>query len=107
MPARIRKGDTVVVVAGKDKGKTGEVLRFEGEDRVVVARVNMQKRHKKPTQQNQNGGIVEQEGTIHVSNVMLADPKEPTKGTRVGFRKDGDKLVRVAKLSGTDVPAAG
>ncbi|MCG5054138.1 MAG: 50S ribosomal protein L24 [Myxococcales bacterium] len=106
MPARIRKGDTVVVIAGKDKGKTGEVLRFEGDDRVVVQRINMQKRHKRPTQQNQSGGIVEQEGTIHVSNVMLADPKEPTKGTRVGFRKDGDKLVRVAKRSSTDVPAA-
>jgi len=107
MPARIRKGDTVVVIAGKDKGKSGEVLRFEGEDRVVVARVNMQKRHQKPTQQSQTGGIVEQEGTIHISNVMLSDPKEPAKGSRVGFRKDGDKLVRVAKRSGTDVSSVG
>jgi large subunit ribosomal protein L24 len=106
MPARIRKGDTVVVTAGKDKGKTGEVLRFESADRVVVQKVNMLKRHTKPTQQNQSGGIVEREGTIHVSNVMLADPKEPTKGTRVGFRKDGEKLVRVAKRSGTDVAAS-
>jgi large subunit ribosomal protein L24 len=106
MPARIRKGDTVVVTAGKDKGKTGEVLRFESADRVVVQKVNMLKRHTKPTQQNQTGGIVEREGTIHVSNVMLADPKEPTKGTRVGFRKDGEKLVRVAKRSGTDVAAS-
>lgn len=106
MPARIRKGDTVVVTAGKDKGKTGEVLRFESADRVVVQKVNMLKRHTKPTQQNQSGGIMEREGTIHVSNVMLADPKEPTKGTRVGFRKDGEKLVRVAKRSGTDVVAS-
>jgi len=106
MPARIRKGDTVVVTAGKDKGKTGEVLRFESAERVVVQKVNMLKRHTKPTQQNQSGGIVEREGTIHVSNVMLADPKEPTKGTRVGFRKDGEKLVRVAKRSGTDVAAS-
>lgn len=105
MPARIRKGDTVVVTAGKDKGKTGEVLRFESADRVVVQKVNMLKRHTKPTQQNQSGGIVEREGTIHVSNVMLADPKEPTKGSRVGFRKDGEKLVRVAKRSGTDIAA--
>lgn len=106
MPARIRKGDTVVVTAGKDKGKTGEVLRFDSPDRVVIQKVNMQKRHTKPTQQSQTGGIVEREGAIHVSNVMLADPKEPTKGTRVGFRKDGDKLVRVAKRSGTDVAAS-
>ena len=103
MPARIRKGDTVVVTAGKDKGKTGEVLRFESADRVVVQKINMLKRHTKPTQQNQSGGIVEREGTIHVSNVMLSDPKEPTKGTRVGFRKDGDKLVRVAKRSRADI----
>lgn len=106
MPARIRKGDTVVVTAGKDKGKTGEVLRFESADRVVVQKINMLKRHTKPTQQNQSGGIVEREGTIHVSNVMLSDPKEPTKGTRVGFRKDGDKLVRVAKRSRADVVAS-
>lgn len=106
MPARIRKGDTVVVTAGKDKGKTGEVLRFESADRVVVQKINMLKRHTKPTQQNQSGGIVEREGTIHVSNVMLSDPKEPTKGTRVGFRKDGDKLVRVAKRSRADIVAS-
>ena len=66
----------------------------------------MLKRHTKPTQQNQSGGIVEREGTIHVSNVMLSDPKEPTKGTRVGFRKDGDKLVRVAKRSRADIVAS-
>ena len=100
MAAKIKKGDKVVVLSGKDKGKTGEVTRvLPKDDRVVVSGVNTVKRHQRPTQTNA-GGIEEKDAPIHVSNVALADPKsgEPT---RVGFKtlKDGQK-VRVAKKSG-------
>ncbi len=100
MAAKIKKGDKVVVLAGKDKGKTGEVTRvLPKDDRVVVSGVNTVKRHQRPTQMNA-GGIEEKDAPVHVSNVALVDPKsgEPT---RVGFKtlKDGEK-VRVAKKSG-------
>ena len=100
MAAKIKKGDKVVVLSGKDKGKTGEVTRVLPQDgKVVVSGVNTVKRHQRPTQTNA-GGIEEKDAPIHVSNVALADPKsgEPT---RVGFKtlKDGKK-VRVAKKSG-------
>ena len=100
MAAKIKKGDKVVVLSGKDKGKTGEVTRVLPQDgKVVVSGVNTVKRHQRPTQVNA-GGIEEKDAPIHVSNVALADPKsgEPT---RVGFKtlKDGKK-VRVAKKSG-------
>ena len=100
MAARIKKGDRVVVTTGRDKGKSGEVTRvIPKENRVLVQGVNMIKRHQKQTQ-GQAGGIVEREAAIHVSNVMIADPKsgEPT---RVGFKtlEDGKK-VRFAKRSG-------
>jgi len=76
MPARIRKGDTVVVISGKHQGKTGKVLRIlRDDDRVVVAGVNVVKRHMRPTQQNQAGGIVEREQPIHACKVMPVDPK--------------------------------
>ena len=105
MPARVRRGDTVQVVAGKEKGKQGEVVRIEGE-RVVVRRVNMVKRHTKPTQQNPKGGIEEKEAAIHMSNVMPVDPKDG-KPTRVGFRKEDDgRLVRVSVRTGNELPAA-
>ncbi|MGZ0186438.1 MAG: 50S ribosomal protein L24 [Alphaproteobacteria bacterium] len=97
---RIRKGDQVAILAGRDKGRRGEVLRvIPKEDRVVVQGVNMVKRHRKPSQTSA-GGIEEFEATIHVSNVAHVDP-DSDKPTRVGFKtlEDGRK-VRVSKRSG-------
>lgn len=100
MAARIRKGDEVMVISGRDKGKKGNVLRvLRDEDRVIVQGVHMVKRHQRQSQ-TQQGGIVEKEGSIHVSNVALLDP-DGGEATRVGFRtlEDGRK-VRFAKRSG-------
>jgi large subunit ribosomal protein L24 len=97
---RIKKGDQVIVIAGKNKGQRGEVLRVV-DDRVVVSNVNLVKRHTKPNPQaNQPGGIVEREASIHVSNVMLWNPAS-SRGERVGFKtlEDGRK-VRVFRSSG-------
>ena len=97
---KIRKGDKVVVVAGKDKGRSGEVLRvMPKDDKAVVRGVNLVRRHQKQTQ-SQEGGIISKEAPIHLSNLALADPKDG-KPTRVGFRvqEDGTK-VRIAKRSG-------
>jgi len=101
MAARIRKGDTVVVISGAAKGRRGEVLRvLPKADRAIVQGVNVAKRHTKPRGMGQPGGIVEQEASIHLSNLMLIDGKTD-KPTRVGFRvlEDGRK-VRVAKATG-------
>lgn len=97
----IKKGDKVVVIAGRDKAKTGEVLQvFPKEQRVLVGGVNLVKRHTKPNMQNQDGGIIEKEAPLHISNVQIADPKtgDPS---RIGhkFLEDGTK-VRYAKKSG-------
>ncbi|MEE2566931.1 50S ribosomal protein L24 [Hyphobacterium marinum] len=100
MAAKIKKGDKVVVLTGRDKGKTGEVIKsIPSESRVVVQGVNVVKRHNRPSQ-GSPGGIETKELSIHVSNVALADPKSG-EATRVGFTtlKDGKK-VRVAKKSG-------
>jgi large subunit ribosomal protein L24 len=100
MAAKIKKGDKVVVLAGRDKGKTGEVVRVNPtEERAVVAGVNMVQRHTKPQGVNE-GGIISKEAPIHLSNLSLTDPKDG-KPTRVGFKvlADGRK-VRVAKRSG-------
>jgi large subunit ribosomal protein L24 len=100
MAAKIKKGDRVVVLAGKDKGRQGQVLKVTPkDDRVVVAGVNMVKRHTRPTQGDPQGGIKNKEASLHISNVAFVDPKsgEPT---RVGFRIEGDKKVRFAKKSG-------
>ena len=97
---RLRKGDDVVVISGRDKGKTGSILRvIRSEDRVIVDGINMVKRHTRPSQA-QPGGIVNKEAPIHISNVALADPKNGS-ATRVGYKflEDGRK-VRVAKQSG-------
>ena len=97
---RIKKGDQVVVNTGKDKGKQGEVVRVDG-DRVIVANVNIVKRHTKPNPQaGQPGGVIEREAPIHISNVMLFNPATG-KGERVGFKvlEDGRKL-RVFRSSG-------
>ena len=104
MAAKIKKGDTVIVIAGRDKGRTGEVIEMRREDgRVLVRGVNMVKRHQRQTAA-QEGGIVSKEASIHVSNVALADPKDG-KPTRVGFKflEDGTK-VRFAKRSGEVIP---
>ena len=97
---RIRRGDNVVVVSGRDKGKTGEVLRVDGaRNRVLVQGVNMVKRHQRPTQTSP-GGINDFEAMIHASNVALVDPKSD-KPTRVGFKiLDDGRKVRVAMRSG-------
>jgi len=106
---KIRKDDTVRVIAGKDKGRTGRVLRVDtGKQKVYVEGANIIKRHTKPrtlrdTQRSQElGGIVEMEGPIHVSNVMLIDPGsgEPT---RVSIKREGGRRVRVAKKSGKEI----
>lgn len=101
---KIKKGDEVIILTGKDKGSKGEVLKVLPEERrVVVQGVNVVKKHRKPTQLNPQGGIENIEKSIDVSNVALVDPKEG-KATRVGFKvlKDGKK-VRVAKRSGETV----
>ena len=98
--AKIRKGDTVVVLSGKDKGKTGEVTRsIPKENKVVVSGVNVHARHRKPTQLNPQGGIERKEAPLHISKVAIADPKSG-KPTRVRFEERDGKKVRVAAKSG-------
>ncbi len=95
---KIKKGDTVKVIAGRDKDKEGKVLAVDHKaGRVIVEGVNMITKHTKPSAANQNGGIVHQEGSIDVSNVMLMHKGT---ATRVGFKMDGDKKVRYAKKTG-------
>ena len=105
--AHVRKGDTVVVVAGKDRGKRGRVLRvIPDKNRVVVERINMIKKHQRPTQKLRQGGIIEREGAIHLSNVMLVDPTSG-KPSRIGMRALSDgKKVRVARKSGEIIDKA-
>ena len=98
---KIRKGDKVVVIAGKDKGRTGEVLRvMPKDDKALVRGVNLVRRHQKQSQ-TQEGGIITKEAPIHLSNIAMVDPKDNKSATRVGFQiqKDGKK-VRIAKRSG-------
>jgi large subunit ribosomal protein L24 len=99
MAAKIRKGDRVVVLAGKDKGREGSVTKvWPKEARVLVSGLNMVQRHTRPSQGDPQGGIKNKEAPIHVSNVAVVDSKG--KPTRVGFRMDGDKKVRIAKTTG-------
>jgi large subunit ribosomal protein L24 len=99
MAAKIRKGDRVVVLAGKDKGRQGPVVKvLPKDDRVVVQGLNLVQRHTKPSQGDPQGGIKNKEASLHVSNVAVVDSKG--KPTRVGFRMDGDKKVRFAKTTG-------
>ncbi len=99
---KIRKGDKVVVLAGKDKGRTGEVLRMmPSEDKALVRGINIIRRHQKQSQ-SQEGGIISKEAPIHVSNIAIADPKDG-KPTRVGFDVKDGKKVRVAKRSGASI----
>jgi large subunit ribosomal protein L24 len=106
MAAKIKKGDKVVIIAGRDKGRSGEVIEMRRDDgRVLVRGVNMVKRHQRQTAQ-QEGGIISKEAPVHLSNVALADPKDG-KPTRVGFKfvgkGDDRKKVRFAKRSGVEI----
>jgi len=103
MAAKIRKGDKVVVLTGRDKGRSGEVIEVRPDDGVALVRgVNLVKRHQKQSQ-NQEGGIISKEGPIHLSNIAFADPKDG-KATRIGWKiqKDGAR-VRIAKRSGAEI----
>jgi len=106
MAAKIRKGDKVIVLTGRDKGRTGEVIEVRpADDRALVRGVNVVKRHQRQTAQ-QEGGIISKEGPVHLSNLAVADPKDG-KPTRVGFKIVGQgherKKVRVAKRSGVEI----
>jgi large subunit ribosomal protein L24 len=106
MAAKIKKGDTVIVIAGRDKGRTGEVIEMRRQEgRALVRGVNVVKRHQKQTAA-QEGGIISKEAPIHLSNIALADPKDG-KRTRIGFKiigsGDDRKKVRVAKRSGVEI----
>lgn len=95
---KIKKDDLVQIISGKDKGKSGKILSVDtGKERVIVEGCNMQTRHTKPSAKNPNGGIVNQEGSIHISNVMLLADGKPT---RVGFEVKDGKKVRIAKKTG-------
>jgi len=99
MAAKIKKGDTVIVLAGKNRGAEGDVIRvMPKEDRVLVRGVNVVRKHQKQTQSEQ-GGIVSKEAPIHISNVALKDPSTG-KATRVGFKMEDGKKARFAKASG-------
>ena len=104
MPAKIKRGDTVVVIAGRDRGKRGTVRRMENKtDRLIVEGVNIVKKHQRARQTGQQSAIIEREAPIHISNVMLVDPNndEPT---RVTFRRrENGTMVRVGKKSGEDI----
>ena len=106
MAAKIRKGDKVVVLSGRDKGRTGEVVEVRpAANRALVRGINMVKRHQRQTAQ-QEGGIISKEGSIHLSNLALADPKDG-KATRVGFKFVGEgdarRKVRVSKRTGVEI----
>ena len=95
---KIKKGDTVRVIAGRDKDKEGKVIAVDAKKGTLIGEgVNMVTKHMKPSMQNQNGGIVRQEGPIHISDVMYLHNGEPT---RIGFKTDGGKKVRFAKKTG-------
>ena len=99
MAAKIKKGDKVIVLTGKDKGRTGTVRQvLPTENRVIVEGINMVQRHTRPTQADPQGGIKHKEASLHLSNVAIADANG--KATRVGFKVEGDQKVRFAKTTG-------
>jgi large subunit ribosomal protein L24 len=109
MGLKIRRDDTVKVISGKDKGKTGKVLHVEPKkSRVFVEGMNIQKRHQRPRsirdaqRAGEVGGVIEKEGPIHISNVMLVDPKSGD-GTRVRIEREGGRRKRIAKRSGEEI----
>ncbi len=103
---KIRKGDMVQIITGKDKGKTGKVMRIDGvKGRVWVERLNMVKRHQKPSQTHKQGGIIEKAAPLNISNVMYYDEKS-AKGSRVGYKTENGDKVRFAKRSGEIIVSA-
>ncbi|MDD2602311.1 MAG: 50S ribosomal protein L24 [Prevotella sp.] len=99
----IKKDDTVIVLAGADKGKSGKVLKVYKEDyRAIVEGVNMVSKSTKPSAKNPQGGIIKQEAPIHISNLSLIDPKSG-KATRISIQRDGKKVTRIAKKSGEEI----
>ena len=104
MTSKIRRDDEIVVIAGKDKGKQGKVLKvITGKDRVIVEGVNLVKKHQKPNPQlNVPGGIIEKEASIHVSNIAIVNPSTG-KADRVGFRVEEGKKVRIFKSNGEQI----
>ncbi len=105
MPARIRRDDEVIVISGKDRGKTGRVLRVDApKEKVFVEGLNIVKRHQRPTPGRPDAvaGVIEREGPIHMSNVMLHDPKDVTP-TRVGIEVREGRRFRIARRSGTSI----
>lgn len=100
---KIKKDDNVIVIAGKDKGKTGKVVKSLPEDqKVVISGINVRKRHRKPRRGGEKGAVVDISLPIHVSNVMLIDPSTK-KATRVGRKLVGDKTVRISKKTGAEI----
>lgn len=100
---KIKSGDTVIVIAGKDKGKTGKVIKvLSKENRVIVEGVNIQTKHKKAKNPQDEAGLIKIEGSIDISNVMYYDQKE-NKPSRIGYIFEGDKKVRISKKSGTKI----
>ena len=99
----IRKGDNVIVLAGRDKGKTGKVQKvLVSEQRAIVEGINMVSKSTKPSAQNPQGGIVKQEAPMHISNLSLIDPKSG-KATRVSIKHEGKNVIRIAKKSGEEI----
>ena len=99
----IKKNDTVIVLAGEDKGKTGKVLKvLVKEQRALVEGINMVSKSMKPSAKNPQGGIVKQEAPIHISNISLVDPKSG-KATRVSVKREGKNVIRIAKKSGEEI----
>ncbi len=103
---KIRKGDRVVILAGKDRGREGVVSEaFPTRNKVKVEGINIAKRHTKPSSADEPGGIIDKEMPLHVSNVAIISPKDG-KATRVGYKIDGDKKVRICKRTGVELPEA-
>lgn len=99
----IRKGDNIIIIAGKDRGKEGKILQvFSRDSRVLIEGMNMKKKHQRARKQGQKGQIIDVPHPVHISNVMLKDPKTG-KPTRVSFVMKGDKKARIAKKSGTEI----
>ena len=100
----IKKGDSVIVLSGDDKGKTGKVLKvIVDKSRAIVEGVNMVSKSTKPSAKNPQGGIVKQEASINISNLSLIDPKDGKTPTRISIKKDGKNVIRVAKKSGEEI----
>lgn len=100
---KLKKGDNVIIIAGKDKGKKGKIVRvLVGKNKVIVEGINMTKKHQRPRKSGEKGQIINIAMPIHASNVMIVDPKT-NKGSRIGKKKVGDKFIRIAKKSNQEI----